>query len=268
MFLAIYPYALNNNSYGGKMKKMEFPGGPMSKRELQIFFIADCSGSMNEDGKMQSLNNAIKCAIPAMQDEAKQNSNANVYVRAIEFSSGAQWLIPQKTNIQDFKWTDLTAEGDADIGEAFNLVSDMLDESNMPRRMYPPVLILVTDGHPTDDYESALAKLQSQPWGIKAARMGIAIGKDANIDVLEKFVDNPEIPVLNANNSEQLTVYLEWSGTLALIASSPPSKPSKAGSKEGKSNVYIPALPYARDLDAEDDWPGLEDDRFDVEDIW
>jgi len=243
---------------GGKMEKMEkkeLPGGPVSKRELHIFFIADCSGSMSEDGKIQSLNNAVKNAIPAMQDEAEQNSNATVYVRAIKFSNGAQWHIPQKTNVQDFKWTDLAAEGVTDMGKALDMVSGQLDVSSMPEKMYPPVLILVTDGHPTDDYESALADLMSHPWGEKAVRIGIAIGKDANIDVLEEFIDNSEIPVLRANNPEQLALYIKWSTTaIVQAASAPPSKAKKEGTQGSKGNVDIPTPPSASDVDAEDVW--------------
>ena len=44
---------------------------------------------MGYGGKIQSLNNAIREALPHMQDAAKGNPNAEVMVRVIKFSSGA-----------------------------------------------------------------------------------------------------------------------------------------------------------------------------------
>ena len=49
------------------------PGGELATRPLHFIWIADCSGSMAVDGKIQSLNTAIKEAIPNMQDVADEN---------------------------------------------------------------------------------------------------------------------------------------------------------------------------------------------------
>ncbi|HKC63358.1 MAG TPA: hypothetical protein VKB86_06960, partial [Pyrinomonadaceae bacterium] len=94
------------------------PGGELATRPLHFIWMADCSGSMDVDGKIQSLNTAIKEAIPNMQSVADENPNAQVLVRAIKFSSGAQWHVSQPTEIADFRWEDLTAEGVTDMGKA------------------------------------------------------------------------------------------------------------------------------------------------------
>jgi hypothetical protein len=44
-----------------------------------------------------------------MQDVADENPNAQVLVRAVRFSDGAQWHVSQPTDIADFKWDDLEA---------------------------------------------------------------------------------------------------------------------------------------------------------------
>ena len=74
----------------------ERPGGAMATRPLHFIWLCDCSGSMGEDGKIQALNNAIRSAIPFMKSTADENPNANVLVRAIKFSDGAQWHIPNR----------------------------------------------------------------------------------------------------------------------------------------------------------------------------
>jgi uncharacterized protein YegL len=81
---------------------------------------------MDVDGKIQSLNTAIKEAIPNMQSVADENPNAQVLVRAVRFSSGAQWHVSQPTEIADFRWEDLTAEGVTDMGKALSMVAEQL----------------------------------------------------------------------------------------------------------------------------------------------
>ena len=71
------------------------PGGELATRPLHFIWIADCSGSMGSHGKIQALNNAVREAVPHMQQVADENPNAQVLVRAVRFASGAQWHIAQ-----------------------------------------------------------------------------------------------------------------------------------------------------------------------------
>ncbi len=49
----------------------KLPGGALASLDfLHFVWIADCSGSMGLDGKIQALNNAIREAIPHMQQVA------------------------------------------------------------------------------------------------------------------------------------------------------------------------------------------------------
>ena len=66
------------------------PGGELASRPLHFIWLADSSGSMEQDGKIQALNTAIREAVPHMRKVAEDNPNAQVLVRAVRFSSGAQ----------------------------------------------------------------------------------------------------------------------------------------------------------------------------------
>ena len=81
----------------------DMPGGKLSHRPLHFFWMADCSGSMGVDGKIQTLNTAIRDAIPAMRDAAKGHPEVAVKVRAVSFSSGAHWHVSQETPVEDFE---------------------------------------------------------------------------------------------------------------------------------------------------------------------
>ena len=58
------------------------PGGELVRRPLHFIRMADYPGSMAVDGKIQSLNTAIKEAIPNMESVADEKSQC-VLVRAI-----------------------------------------------------------------------------------------------------------------------------------------------------------------------------------------
>jgi len=229
------------------------PGGELATRPLHFIWMADCSGSMAIDGKIQSLNTAIKEAIPNMQSVADENPNAQVLVRAIKFSSGAQWHVSQPTEVADFKWEDLTAEGVTDMGKALSMVADQLKIPPMTDRALPPVLVLISDGQPTDDYASGLKALMDQPWGRKAVRIAIAIGEDADMEVLQKFIGNPELKALQANNPEALVKYIKWVSTAVLKSASSPASQTLDSVMPGM-NVPIPVLPDSGPSSADDVW--------------
>jgi uncharacterized protein YegL len=228
------------------------PGGELASRPLHFFWICDCSGSMQADGKIQSLNNAIKEALPHMMHAAEENPNAQVFVRAARFSDGSQWHVAAPTPVADFRWEDLKAGGMTDMGRAIRMVAEQLRMPPMSDRALPPILVLVSDGQPTDDYAGAVRDLLDLPWGKRAVRIAVAIGADADHDALAAFIANPEIPVLQANNSETLVNYVRWASTAVLKAASAPA--SRRLGELATGNVPVPAAPAASTPSTADVW--------------
>ena len=219
----------------------ERPGGALAKRPLQFIWIIDRSGSM-AGKKIESLNYAVRESIKPMQDVADENPNASVLVRVLTFSDNAQWHVSQPTDIHQFTWRDINADGVTDMGRALEMLAEAMTVQNMPERGLPPVLVLMSDGQPTDDFETGLQKLLEQPWGTKAVRIAIAIGDDANLDVLQKFIGNPEIKPLVASNVQDLVKKIKWASTIPLKAASNPASRVK-GDTSTQTNVPIPAPP-------------------------
>ena len=235
------------------METRKRPGGELASRPLHFIWIADCSSSMGYDSKIQALNNAIKEAIPHMKRVADENPYAQVLVRTLKFSSGAQWHISQSTPISDFNWKDLSANGVTDMGRALSMLADQLKIPPMTDRALPPVLVLISDGQPTDDFEGGLNALMRQPWGKKAVRIAIAIGNDANHSVLQKFIGHPELKPLQADNPESLVKQIKWVSTAVLEAAASPPSQTK-GNSLPKANVPIPAVPKNTPSSANDVW--------------
>lgn len=230
------------------------PGGEMARRPLHFFWVADSSGSMAVDGKIQALNNAIREAIPHMQQVAADNPNAEVLVRALRFSDGAAWHIANATPVDQFRWADVTADGTTDMGRALTMLADQLKIPPMTDRALPPVIVMISDGQPTDDFNAGLKALLDQPWGRKAVRIAIAIGEDADQDVLQQFIGNANIRPLQANNPEALVNHIKWVSTAVLkSASSPASQGAVAG--DMVTNVPVPMpMPVAAGPGVNDVW--------------
>jgi uncharacterized protein YegL len=193
----------------------ERPGSKLAARPLHFFIVADCSGSMAADGKMQALNNAIRETLPHLVDVAGQNPHAAVLVRSIAFSSGARWHIEHPTPVDRVEWSDLTTGGYTDLGAALDLLAAQLMPSVIEERALPPAVLLVSDGMPTDDYKPALGRFLDEPMGRRAVRMAVGIGRDADLEVLERFADSSAQGALTANNPEQLVRMIRWASTHA-----------------------------------------------------
>lgn len=193
----------------------ERPGAALTQRPLHFFIVADCSGSMGSDGKMQALNVAMREMLPHLVDVADQNPHSTVLVRVLAFATGARWHQTDPVDVHDFAWTDLEPAGYTDLGAALELLASALTPEQMPARALPPAVVLVSDGMPTDDWAAGLDALLSEPWGARSVRVAVGIGRDADFDVLTRFIGDDQTPPLSASNPEQLVAMIRWASTHA-----------------------------------------------------
>lgn len=219
----------------------ERPGSTLAPRPLHFIVLADCSGSMAADGKIQALNNAIRDALPHLVDVAAQNPHAQVLVRAIAFSSGARWHIENPTPVDQLRWDDLPTGGYTDLGAALDLLASQLAPPRFEARALPPALLLISDGMPTDDYETGLARLFAQPVARVAARMAVGIGRDADLEVLQRFIGPGEQGPVAANNPEQLVRMIRWASTHASRVASNLAPPNHGVGYLNQDEVTAPS---------------------------
>ena len=190
------------------------PGGnpELVKRELHFYWLLDTSGSMSNGGKIQSLNHAIRESIPYLRKEADDpKARGELIVHAMEFNDHARWVdaeMAEGVAVSKFNWTkDLEANGETYMGEALKQIAAELP--NLPNNAFRPVIALVTDGEPTDNFQQGLKELMDQPWGKHAWRVAIAIGDDANMKVCEEFCGGERKP-MKATNVEDIGKFIRW----------------------------------------------------------
>jgi uncharacterized protein YegL len=172
---------------------------------MTLFLLIDSSGSMNTNGNMGKVNGAIEEMIPLLRDVSDEQSDAEIKLAVLEFSSGCTWVTGQNgpVSLDDYEWNDMAAGGLTDMGAAFRELDQKLSRNafmNNAAGNYAPVIILLTDGEPTDDYRSGLAMLQHNNWFRHAVRVAISVDSGAD-DVLAEFTGSVET-VLRYNSEK------------------------------------------------------------------
>ena len=164
------------------------------RRTMTLFFLIDTSGSM-EGNKIGAVNDAVANVLPMLNEISAENPDAEIKVAALEFSSGTNWLYSEPKLASEFIWQDVKASGLTSLGAACVELSSKLSRGEFMQAAsgsFAPAIILLSDGGPTDDFESGLKKLKDNNWFKAAIKIAIAIGDDADKDVLKQFTGNAE----------------------------------------------------------------------------
>lgn len=192
----------------------------VSRRSLVLFFLIDISGSM-KGTKIGELNTAMEEIIPEIRKIGEADTEVKIAV--LTFSTNYAWMYHEPVSVEDFEWSRLSAEGITNMGAAFEELAIRLSRNSFlsaPSLSFAPVIFLMTDGYPTDDYKAGLKKLQANNWyrfGLKAA---LGIGREANDDMLAEFTTTPDT-VVHAYSGEQLAQLIK---TIAVTSSQIGSK--------------------------------------------
>jgi uncharacterized protein YegL len=143
--------------------------------------------------------------------------------------------------IEDFEWARLRANGVTSMGAAFKELSLRMSRNsflNSPSLSFAPVIFLMTDGYPSDDYREGLKELQSNSWykfGLKAA---LGIGNEANDDVLAEFTGSKDT-VVHAYSGGQLAQMIKIIAvTSSQIGSKSMTLSDDTGREIGEEDVF------------------------------
>ena len=112
-----------------------------------------------EGRSIAAVNDAMREVIPDVKDISNKNADANIKFAVMSFSSGTNWETPQPVELDSYRWSDLSAGGTTDMGEAFMELDSKLDRNAFlqdPAGVKAPVIIMLSDGEPTDDYKAGL----------------------------------------------------------------------------------------------------------------
>ena len=196
-------------------------------RPLPVIVLADVSGSMAENQKIEALNEALKIMIQSFAKESRLR--AEIQVGLITFGNGgAKEHLPVVAAHRIESMEALRASGPTPMGQAFTMAQQWLeDKERLPSRAYRPVLVLVSDGAPTDDWEDPLNALKASERAQKATRFAMAIGADADKDMLAQFANDREAPVFEADGARDIVRFFR-AVTMSVVARSTSTTPDQA----------------------------------------
>jgi uncharacterized protein YegL len=173
--------------------------GSVPRKTAVAFFIIGTSGSM-AGTRIGAVNSWMEQILAELCEMNADSADAEIEVALLEFSSGARWLTPNgPVKVENYYWSDLDVGGKHNMGEAFRMLEEKLHRKNgfMQRatRAYAPILFLISDGEPSDDYRKHLARLKDNGWFKVATKGALAIGDEANDHVLMEFTGSEEAVV-------------------------------------------------------------------------
>ena len=195
-------------------------------RPLPVFLLLDASGSMAESGKIEALNRAVQEMLASFA--AEPDLRAGIQVGAIAFGGDVR-VHMQLLDAEDAKskWKPLPAQGNTPLGQTLTKLRLMLeDKALVPSRSYRPTLILVSDGQPNDEWQEPLKLLLESPRASKAVRMAMAIGPDADVPMLQRFLNSSESKVFQAHEAPDIHKFFKWV-TMSVTARSRSATPDK-----------------------------------------
>lgn len=160
-----------------------------SDERSPLVVVLDCSGSM-AGRPMQMLNDGLK----ALEVELKKDpiTAKRCRVLLISFGMNDDVAVGEWQDAMDFSAPEFEANGTTPTGAAVRAALDKIEEQKEEMRAAGvsykrPIMMLMSDGEPTDDWEGTAAECRAAEAAHKVTVMAIAIGDDANIDILGQF---------------------------------------------------------------------------------
>jgi uncharacterized protein YegL len=156
-------------------------------KKLPVVLLLDVSGSMSGE-KIDNLYDATIEMINTFVAEKVKETIIDVAI--ITFGDQIKLHTPftPVSDLQNAGVNRFVASGMTPLGTALKMAKDMIDDKTvLPSPIYTPAVVVVSDGQPNDEWMAPLKDFLTKGRSQKCQRFAIAIGNDADKDMLEKF---------------------------------------------------------------------------------
>nr|WP_314474675.1 VWA domain-containing protein [uncultured Capnocytophaga sp.] len=175
-------------------------------RRLPVYLLLDTSGSMTGE-PIEAVKNGVQMMIHSLRQNPQAIETA--FVSIITFDSDAKQLIPL-TDLASFQTVDLKAAGTTALGAALSLLADKLENEVTKTTLeqkgdWKPIVFIITDGVPTDDWQAGFQKLKAVKKGLI---VGCAAGNNADDKVLKEIAD--QVVRLSNTDADSIGKFFQW----------------------------------------------------------
>jgi len=156
---------------------------------------------------IEAVNNGVQMMISSLRQNPQAIETA--FISVITFGSTAQQIIPL-TDLASFQPVTLQASGQTPLGAALRLTAEKM-QTEVTRTTaekkgdWKPIVFILTDGKPSDDWEAGLAEFEKQKAGLVVA---CGAGPDVNTTILQRITDN--VISLDSADSQSISKFFAW----------------------------------------------------------
>lgn len=218
------------------MQSMEFGGAASQSRRLPIYLLLDVSGSMS-GAPIQAVNQGVSLLYNELMNDPSAIETA--YIAVITFESQAR-MVNGLTELTKFKPPTLSTGGGTSLGAALQMLGTSLDRdlvSNAADRKgdYKPLIFLLTDGEPTDNWEQAADAIKNRTKNKVATIIALGCGGGVNEATLKRITDI--VLRMDTVTPDKLNQFFKWVSQSVKIAS---QSAQQAGVGQAQVNLSKP----------------------------
>jgi uncharacterized protein YegL len=175
-------------------------------RRLPVYLLLDTSGSMHGEA-IEAVKVGLDTLVSALRQEPQALETAHLSV--ITFNSTAQVLVPL-TEMGSFQVPSIEANGTTELGSGLSLLADrirteVVKSTHDAKGDWKPLVFMMTDGVPTDHWQSGLEEIKKCNLGTFVA---CAAGHGADLTLLKQIT--PDVVALDTADSSAIKAYFKW----------------------------------------------------------
>lgn len=175
-------------------------------RRLPVYLLLDTSGSMSGD-PIEAVKNGVQVLISTLRQDPYALETA--YLSVITFDATARQVVPL-TELATFQTPLIAATGTTAMGEALSLLAERIEaevgkSTADTKGDWKPLVFMMTDGSPTDDWKLGLERLRKVRTGLIVA---CAAGQSADTTVLKQITE--VVVQLDTADSNTIKAFFKW----------------------------------------------------------
>ncbi len=175
-------------------------------RRLPVYLLLDTSYSMAGE-PLTAVEQGVDLLLSTLRRDPYALETAHLSV--ITFDEQARQIAPL-TELPLFQAPSLKAQGTTALGAALTLLAqcirtEVATTTPQTKGDWKPLIFIMTDGVPTDDWRAGQAALSQVRTGVVVA---CAAGRDADTSILRELTD--AVVQLDTADAERIAAFFKW----------------------------------------------------------
>ena len=175
-------------------------------RRLPVYLVLDVSGSMSGE-PIEAVRTGVQTLVSTLRTDPYALETA--YLSVILFDSQARQVVPL-TELMAFQSPDIEAGSTTSLGAALRLTGQCIERevqrsTREVKGDWKPLVFLMTDGMPNDDWKAGLADFRKTTVGLVIA---CAAGPGADTKVLKQITE--AVVSLDTADAATISAFFRW----------------------------------------------------------